>query len=302
MSGESGIIFDIQHFSVHDGPGIRSTIFFKGCPLSCKWCSNPESQARQPQLFYFRDLCTACGTCIETCQSGASEAVDGGMVFRRDLCAGCGACVAVCPQDARTVSGRKVTVEQVCDEVRQHWQVFMSSGGGITCGGGEALAQPAFLAALLGRLHDDLGFHTCLDTSGYAAWPALESLLPSLDLILLDLKHMDGEQHRRGTGRDNRLILDNARRLAARGFPFKVRVPLIPGFNDGDDNIHALGGFLRSTGGQPVELLPYHEFGRNKYAALEMDFSGYPHSPARVRRAEETLGGYGLDVTVSAWG
>ncbi|MDX5627162.1 MULTISPECIES: glycyl-radical enzyme activating protein [unclassified Brenneria] len=264
-----GVIFDIQHFSLHDGPGVRSTVFFKGCPLSCLWCANPESQRRKPELLYFAANCVSCGACAEAC-----------------------------PNDARTLSGRKMRVDEVVDEVRQHWRIFMQSGGGVTCSGGEILSQPVFLQALLQKLHDEMGFHLCLDTSGYAPWSRLEQLLPHADMILLDLKHMDAARHKAATGRDNKYILENARRLGKRGFPVLVRLPLIPGFNDDDDNLFRLGAFMKEIALPAIEILPYHEFGSSKYEALGKTYHVYENKRPRVREAREILSAFGLEVVL----
>lgn len=293
-----GMVFDIQHYCLHDGPGVRSTVFLKGCPLSCRWCSNPESQSGQPQLLYYRHLCVGCGACVAACPNRALILDEDGLHLDRDLCAACGLCVPACLQNARALSGRQMTVQQVCDEVRQHWRIFMQSGGGVTCGGGEAMAQPAFLLALLDRLHTELGFHTCLDTSGFAPWEVLVGLLPHLDLILLDIKHMDGAKHRAATGVDNQPILRNAAALGRLGFPVTVRLPLIPGFNDDEQNIHALGAFLREHRLPAVEIMPYHELGRSKYDALGREYCPPPTKEPKTRSSEKILRGYGLEATV----
>jgi pyruvate formate lyase activating enzyme len=247
---------------------------------------------------FFSHLCTGCGACVEACPYDAVSLVEGTICFRRSACTACGTCVSACEQSARTLSGRVATVEEICTEVRQHWRIFMQSGGGVTCGGGEALAQPAFLRALLSALHDELGFHTCLDSTGYAPWDALESLLPSLDLILLDLKHMDDAAHKKATGKSNDPILTNAARLGERGFPVIVRLPLVPEFNDTDDNAHALGAFMRGSGLSKLEILPYHEFSQTKYAALGRRFTAYRRSELRLAPVESILQGYGLELTV----
>ncbi|WP_127075548.1 glycyl-radical enzyme activating protein [Rhodomicrobium lacus] len=295
----SGIVFDIQHFSVHDGPGVRSTVFLKGCPLTCRWCSNPESQKHLPELLHFEKLCTLCGICVEECPNGALAVADNELRRDETACKLCGLCVSVCPQDARQLSGRRMTVEEVSTEVRQHWRIFMQSGGGVTLSGGEALAQPAFTGALLGVLHDELGFHTCLDTTGFLPWESFETLLPAIDLILLDLKHMDDARHREATGIGNARILENARHLGERGFPVIVRLPLIPDYNDTDDNLHALGRFMQTVRLPKIEVLPYHEFGVSKYTALGKTYTVHSRIEPKAERAAAILGNYGLDVTVA---
>lgn len=297
-SEHSGMIFDIQHFSLHDGPGIRSTIFFKGCPLSCRWCSNPESQSGKPQLLYYENLCVRCGACVEVCPQGALSLDEDGLHMRREACVACGACAPVCLQNARVISGRIMTVDEVCDEVRQHWRIFTQSGGGVTCGGGEALAQPEFLLSVLTRLHETHGFHTCLDTSGCAPWDALRRMLPQLDLILLDIKHMDSERHREAAGVGNELILRNARELGALQFPVVVRLPLIPRFNDTEENLHAMGAFLREIGLTLVEIMPYHEFGMSKYNALGRAYVPPQIKQPETEKARFILTQYNLNVLI----
>lgn len=298
MDAETGYIFDIQHFSLHDGPGVRSTVFFKGCPLSCRWCSNPESQSREPQLLHFANACKGCGLCLAACPNGALfQDEEGGTIGRRkDACALCGACARACPHDARQLSGRRASVAEVAAEVRQHWRIFTQSGGGVTLGGGEVLAQPRFLKALLATLHDELGFHTCIETSGHAPWPVMEAILPFLDLVLLDIKHVDDRRHREATGRSNGSILANARELARRPVPVVVRVPLVPGFNDGAADLHALAAFMGEAGLRAVEILPYHEFGISKYEALGRSYTVHSHEKPRTDLARAVLSGRGLSV------
>lgn len=293
-----GLIFDIQHYCLHDGPGVRSTVFLKGCPLSCRWCSNPESQSGRPQLLFYENLCVRCGACAAACPNQALSLDGNGPAMDRARCTACGQCVPACLQNARALSGRSVTVEEVCDEVRQHWRIFMQSGGGVTCGGGEALAQPAFLRALLARLHTGLGFHTCLDTCGYAPWEVLRDMLPQLDLILLDIKHMTGSRHQEATGADNGPILRNARELGRVGFPVLVRLPLVPGFNDDEENLESLAAFMRENGLGRIEIMPYHELGRSKYAALGKDCWAPPDKRPATERAEAILANHGLETLV----
>jgi pyruvate formate lyase activating enzyme len=299
MRGDiQGIVFDIQHFSLHDGPGVRSTIFLKGCPLSCWWCGNPESQSHKPQLLFFRHLCTGCGECAVQCPRQAMRPDEQGFVMRHEHCSACGQCVPFCRQGARALSGKVLSVKEVCDTVRRHWRIFQTSGGGVTISGGEALSQMEFLAGLVETLHEDLGLHTCLDSCGHAPWTALERMLPFLDMALLDIKHMDGNEHERGTGIDNRMILENARHLARSRIPVVVRLPLIPGFNDDSGNIAALGAFLQEIGLRDVEIMPYHTLGLTKYAALGRQYAFAPEARPKVEESVSDLQRYGLKVSV----
>ena len=302
MADITASIFDIQHFSLHDGPGVRSTVFFKGCPLSCWWCGNPESQSAAAELLFFRNLCVECGSCAVACPEEALEIRPTGLIMDHGLCSACGACVAICQYDARQVSGRRMTVDQVCAEVRQHWRIFQQSGGGVTLSGGEALQQHGFIFELLRSLHDDAGLHTCLDTCGMAPWSVLECLLPYLDMVLLDIKHMDGKAHERATGADNVVILENARQLAKKEVPVLIRLPLIPAFNDTNDNLQALGVFLHETGLKHLEIMPYHTLGLNKYTALGRKCVLPEHKEIRVEAAAEILSRYGLCIEIHGAG
>ena len=293
-----GMIFDIQHFSLHDGPGVRSTVFFKGCPLACWWCSNPESQAKTEQLLFFKHLCTGCGACQAVCPSGVQAITRNGLIMDREQCTNCGICMNICPNHARQISGKLMTVEDVCTEVRQHWRIFQQSGGGVTCGGGEPLAQPDFLFELLKTLHDDVGLHTCLETCGMAPWQILERVLPYVNLVILDIKHMDSNVHKAATKAGNETILSNAHALAQAKIPVLIRVPLIPGFNDTDENLHALGAFLMKHDLMEAEIMPYHTLGVSKYAALEREYVGHVNTLPRTDEAAEILKNYGLSVDV----
>lgn len=293
-----GRIFDIQRFSVHDGPGVRTTVFLKGCPLSCRWCSNPESQRPDTQILFFQHLCKGCGACLAACPHGAVVERDDSLVFLREFCTACGACVKACNYEARVLSGRAVTIGELCAILRMDWRVYMQSGGGVTVGGGEALMQAEFLLALLTELHDGLGYHTCLDTTGLAPWSVIQGLLPHLDLMLLDIKHLNPEAHLKMTGVDNALILDNARALSRAKFPVIIRVPLIPGFNDSAAHLHALGEFLRDLQFSDVELMPYHAYGLSKYQALGRTYPMQNIPQPDDHAALEILGSCGLNVVV----
>ncbi|MDR1163218.1 MAG: glycyl-radical enzyme activating protein [Candidatus Accumulibacter sp.] len=294
----SGIVFDIQHFSLHDGPGIRSTVFLKGCPLACRWCGNPESQRREAQLMYFTHLCAACGDCVKICPRHAMRFAENSVRFDRSRCSACGACVPACLRGARSVSGKSMSVGEIHEEVRRHWRVFLQSGGGVTVSGGEPLAQRDFLTALLIELHDEAGFDTCLDTCAKAPWPVLERVLPQLDRVLLDIKHVDDEKHREWTGSGNSDILFNAQRLAESRIDVLVRIPLIPGFNDADADLCAIAGFLAETGFSRVELMPYHTLGVGKYRALGKTYSLPVSARPRTPEAVGILKNTGIAVEV----
>lgn len=293
-----GTIFDIQHFSLFDGPGVRSTVFFKGCPLHCKWCSNPESQAFQPQMLYYKSLCEKCGQCVASCPNQALHVTADGELKRSDTCVMCGKCAEICPHKAHVPSGQKMTVQEVCDEVRQHWRIFMQSGGGVTCSGGEALSQPQFLHALLLELHEKIGLHTCIETTCYAPWDQIQAILPFLDAMYVDIKHMDNTAHKQGTGQENTLILENVSKLASTGMDVTIRVPLIPEFNDSHENLVAMAKFMREKGLSKLEFLPMHVYGRSKYEALGRTWEV---TSARKPRCDEALavaGKFGLEASI----
>lgn len=289
----NGTIFDIQHFSLHDGPGVRSTIFFKGCPLHCPWCSNPESQKHSPEILHYKSQCRQCGACLSACPRHALSLVDK-KVIRSGDCRTCGACVAACPGQAHVLSGRQMDVAQICAEVREHWRIFMQSQGGVTCGGGEPMAQFPFLLALLRELHENVGFNTCMETCGFAPWEHFEAILPYLDELYVDIKHMDSVRHKAATGRDNALILGNIARLAARGKDLTIRVPLVPGYNDDDANILALAAFMRENSLSRVELMPMHVYGRSKYEALGRSLAVDDSRPPRADAAASLLSAQGI--------
>ncbi len=266
-----GVVFNIQRYSIHDGPGIRTTVFLKGCPLSCLWCQNPESQSLKPELFYNRDRCVGCGKCIAVCPVNAIEMGDGKVLTDRSICTGCGLCVDACPEEAREVMGKLMTADEVVNEVMKDAIFYKNSGGGVTLSGGDPFAQPTFSAAIL-RLCKEKGMHTAIETCGYAPWTTIEKILPFVDLVLYDMKHMDAAEHRKLTGVSNELILDNAKRiLHEMHVPLIIRVPVVPGYNDSSDNIEALAAFVVNELSPflQVHLLPYHRLGESKVQQLE---------------------------------
>jgi len=263
-----GCVFNIQRYSIHDGPGIRTTVFLKGCPLRCLWCQNPESQRKDPEILLFKDKCTRCGKCVEVCPTGASSLSAGSSLIDRSKCTGCGKCVDVCPNEARTLVGKSMTVEEVVKEVKKDTSFYNKSGGGVTISGGDALAQPEFSLAILKECKE-AGIHTAIETTGYAPWATLEKLLKYTDFVLYDIKQMDSEKHYEGTKTRNPLILENAR-LVSKMKPMKVRIPLIPGYNDSVENVRKTACFVRDELGiKDLEVLAYNKLGEAKYDRLD---------------------------------
>ena len=286
-----GKVYDIQGFSVHDGPGIRTTVFLKGCPLRCKWCHSPESQAYYDQLCRFELRCIGvenCGLCIDACPKGAmapgercfSDAQGAELQYvniDRSKCTDCGLCVKACPSRALFMSGTDYTVQEIIDRVMKDASYFKRNGGGVTISGGECLTQPDFTLALLKGLKER-GVHTAVDTTGYVRYEILERTLPYTDLYLYDLKHMSSQKHMEGTGVTCELILENAKRLAAAGGKLQIRIPVIPGYNDSEDNLKTARDFCaeleKNNPGSVtvVQLLPYHKLGTMKYVRLGIPY------------------------------
>lgn len=265
-----GVIFDIARWSGHDGPGIRSVVFFKGCPLRCAWCHNPESQRSEPDLLYLENKCIGCGRCIAACPSGARRISNGVLATDRGLCDTCGRCVEACYTEALQISGRRMSVQEVVDEVAQDQVFYRNSGGGVTLSGGEPAAQPRF-AEGIARGCAELGIHVALETCGCVPWAALARLVPHVDLFLCDLKIMDDERHRQHTGRSNQLALANLERLAGVSTNIQVRVPLIPDCTDDDGNLEAICRFASRLGIRRIAFLPYNPSTAAKYGWLERD-------------------------------
>jgi pyruvate formate lyase activating enzyme len=269
---DEAVIFDIQRFSVHDGPGIRSLVFFKGCALHCAWCSNPESQSTKPELAFFSNRCVGCRNCLSVCGHGACRSNnDGGLRFDRRLCADCGDCTEACYADARVMIGRRMSVDDVLCEVRKDAVFYRHSGGGVTLGGGEPAIWPRFAARLLRALKAD-GMHTAIETCGQVEYGEFERLVPHLDLVMYDVKHMDSVQHERYTGATNEKVLANLDRLAAEEVEIVVRIPVIPGVNDDTENIGRTADFAAIRGIARVDLLPYHRYAQDKYARLVREY------------------------------
>lgn len=298
----TGVIFNIQRYSVQDGPGIRTTIFLKGCPMRCPWCSNPESWKGYPELGHVDTLCDGCGRCVTVCPKQAIAVVNGKVQVNRVLCNNCGECVPVCPLDALKIFGREMTVDEVMEEVRRDQLFYRNSEGGVTISGGEVLAQADFSAEVFRRCVD-AGIHTAIESCGYAPRRQLDKILPYLDLALYDIKHMDSQVHKKFTGTPNERILENARHMAARGIPLIVRVPVIPGFNDDEANISATCQFAASMNGsvRQIDLLPYHRFGMGKWAMLDRTYpipDIRPPEKERVEKLQAIIYEFGFECSV----
>lgn len=273
---QTPLVVNIQKFSIHDGGGIRTTVFFKGCPLACKWCHNPETQSFAPQLLCYSERCTGCGRCIDACPEGCIRFGPLGTVETDvDACTGCGRCAAACPFDARETAGTPYTPERLAERLERDRPFYDNSGGGVTLSGGEALAQDTgFLLRLLQRLKRG-GIHTAVDTCGDVPWECIEPLLPYIDLFLYDLKAVSPELHRRFTGRDNARILENLVRLRERGAAINLRIPVVSGFNDDPAELDAMLAFAKEQlPDAPVNLLPFHPTGRDKWERMGLPMPG----------------------------
>jgi pyruvate formate lyase activating enzyme len=299
--GSIGRIFNIQRCSVHDGPGIRTSVFLKGCPLSCSWCHNPEGIDEAPDLMLSIDRCLSCGVCAEVCPVETGGAAPVGQPWDRSLCTRCGSCVEACPADARELAGRDIKVCELIDELERDRIFFEESGGGVTFSGGEPLAQPGFLAACLVECRRR-NLHTAVDTCGLASQQILLDIAGLTDLVLFDLKQMDPARHRAETGSDNRLILENLRALSGQGAEIWIRLPLIPGFNDDSRNIEATAEFLESLPRRHrAFVLPYHGIANAKRTRLEDDGdrTDVPTpNEAALGSVYEIFARHDLDVTI----
>ncbi len=289
-----GNIFNIQRYSIHDGPGIRTTVFVKGCPLRCFWCQNPESWSRQVELLWNRGLCTNCGRCVKVCRYGALSFSEGLVVMDRGKCTKCGDCVGACFNKARSIKGYTITAQKTLEEVLKDRRLYSKSGGGVTISGGEATAQPEFTTAVL-RLCKENWIHTAIETCGQRDWETLKGILEYTDYVLYDIKCVDDEKHKRGTGVSNGLILSNAAKIAA-WKPVLFRMPLIPGYNDNEEDVLKFRKLVRDDfglGSESMELLKYNPMGEEKYRHLDRPEDEIPsyqaQSQEQMDRLEELL-------------
>ncbi|NLN48125.1 MAG: glycyl-radical enzyme activating protein [Clostridiales bacterium] len=268
-----GTVFNIMKYSIHDGPGIRTTVFMKGCPLKCLWCHNPESQKLTPQLMRFPDRCIGCGRCVKACPDGAITMVNKNAVVDMDKCTNCGECAKMCYAGALEMAGKTMTAKQVIDEVEKDRIFYEESEGGVTFSGGEPFVQVEFLKEML-MLCKEKAIHTTVDTCGFVEKDTLIALSKYIDLFLYDIKIMDDAKHKKYTGVSNEIILDNLKELIKLGKRIFIRIPIIPGINDDVENLEDMCKYLSQFNGfEQINLLPYHNIATEKYKRLGEDYS-----------------------------
>jgi pyruvate formate lyase activating enzyme len=286
--GSGAMVFSIQRYSIQDGPGIRTTVFLKGCPLRCEWCSNPESQEPHPEILFRSQQCQRSGNCAEVCDVGAISLIDGAPGLDRSIC-------------TMEVSGKRMKLDDVVDEACRDEIFYTNSGGGVTLSGGEPLSQPEFARCFL-EACKERSIHTALDTSGHASWHLMGRVLKHTDLVLFDLKHLSPEKHLEGTEAKNGLILDNLRKtLDSTETRVWIRIPLIPGYNDGDPHLKELALTIREMGADKVSLLGFHQWGGSKYPALgrKYPYEGIDALPKeRLESAKRIMEAHGISVTI----
>jgi pyruvate formate lyase activating enzyme len=307
---DTGIVFNIQRFSIHDGPGIRTTVFLKGCSLRCFWCHNPEGISPKPQIQFFPERCIGDEECARICPEGAHVFTEDKHIYYRDLCQTCGECVEVCYANAIELTGKRMTVKEVVDEVLRDRSFYETSKGGVTLSGGDPLVQGDFSLQIL-QMSKGEGLHTAIETAANCRWNHLAPLLEFTDLVMMDLKHMDDEKHRQATGVSNKNILSNARSLIEAGKPVIFRTPVVPGVNDAPADISAIAAFVgelvdlwQAGSYDPsctpaLELLPFHRLAGNKYASLGLDYRVRDlQSPSKDHMDElvALAGTYGINV------
>ena len=307
-----GTVTNIQRFSIHDGPGIRTTVFLKGCNLRCFWCHNPETWRPKPELQIFPDKCIGCGACIDACPEGAHAMVDGQKTFNRDLCVACGKCAETCYAEALVFTGDTMTVDDVMAEVLADRAFYETSSGGVTLSGGEPALQLDFSYAILERSKAE-GIHTAIETDANYPWARLEKLLEVTDMVMTDIKHMDSDSHREYTGVPNERIIENHRRLMATDKPVIFRTPVVPSVNATPEDIGAIAAYIRELGnlrkdsGSPapppsLDLLPFHRLASDKYRSLGLDYKAKDFvTPTKEEMAALLEVAKAYEIDVKSW-
>jgi pyruvate formate lyase activating enzyme len=297
-----GLIYDMQRFAIHDGPGIRTLIYMKGCPLKCLWCSSPQTQKPSTEILHIELNCKKCGRCTEVCSKNAiTISEEEGVKIDRKLCDSCGECVETCLNQALKLAGKDITVEELFQEVNKDSPFYRRSKGGITVGGGEPTMQHEFVTAFLKRCKQ-IYIHTAMESCGYVKWEYLEKILKHLNLAYFDIKHMDPLVHKELTGVSNELILENIKK-ASKMLPVIIRIPVAPGCNDSEDNILATAKFAAGLGKnlQRIEILPYHKFGTHLYDQLDMEYrlkDVEPPSDEHMERLKELIESCGVKAQI----
>jgi pyruvate formate lyase activating enzyme len=298
---KNGVVFDIRRYSIHDGPGIRTTVFFKGCPLRCWWCHNPEGQDVEPELVYRKNRCIGCGECSKSCQREAISLISQSISISREECVLCGKCCLVCPSEALSIAGKQMSVKEILEEIEKDRAFYEESGGGVTFSGGEPLLQPDFLNALLSECKER-AIHTAVDTCGFARYEIIDRIRDKVDLFLYDIKTMDNRKHRKYTGASNEQILKNLKKLAESGNSIVISFPIIPGINDDDKNVTRTAEFISALPNiQQVNLLPYHRAGIEKYKNLGKTYKLdeiQPPSNQSIKSVKEKMEAFGVNVEI----
>ncbi len=301
MGQTTGLVYNIQKFAIHDGPGIRTLIYMKGCPLNCLWCSSPQSQKSSPEIMYLEVNCKKCGRCVEACPQEVMSLSDEGIQINRELCTNCGLCAERCLNGALDLVGKKMSVEELFQEVKRDSGFYRRSGGGVTVGGGEPTMQYKYVSEFLKECQAHY-LNTAIETCGYASWEHLRLMLENVDLVYFDIKHMDSNTHKKITGVPNRLILANARKIAQIR-PLIIRIPLVPGCNDSEENILATARFAARLGKNllRIELLAYHKYGTQTYSRIgrEYQLKGLePPAEGQMEKLKKLIESCGIRVQI----